>query len=311
MSQLPPEPRTWRATPEQRYERFPLVSLEDDYDSRLAFSAARHGIVLGLGSIPIEIRTDCSRLFDYISEVMGPFSETSEPVLRLAIGQTEGPLPLRKQLGTMAMYARGSRVVAKFREMAGFLDVEAGVGRCLLSGHNFRQDLANYLRFVMNAITPSQNAVLFHTAAIARDGKAYVFYGPSTAGKSTLSALAARRYQVMTDDMLILRYADGQLRAATCGFWGGETTVYPTKHLDLPIHGLYRLHKADSNRVERLSNATGAIDLVCQVPSMIRSALDHQRILDFMGRAAATVPFFELHFHKRDDSFWSTIDGLA
>ena len=93
-------------------------------------------------------------------------------------------------------------------------------------------------------MTPPLDAVLFHTAAVARGGRAYLFFGPSTAGKSTLTRLAARQHEIISDDMLVLRLSEGKLRAASCGFWGGETREFPTRRQDLEVAGLYRLRKA-------------------------------------------------------------------
>jgi len=305
-----PGRREWQPTPAERYRQFPIVELEEDYEERLRFDADRHRLVLALGGLPFEIRTSSEGIYEYMNEVFGPFVESGEPVCRLEVGETDGPLPLATQLGALATFQRGTRIIGRFREMAGFVDTATHTGRGLIAGQNYRQDLANFLRLAVNVVTPPLGAVLFHTAAVARNGRTYIFYGAASAGKSTLSELASRRYEIMTDDMLVLRLADGELRAATCGFWGGETKCYPTRRIELPIQAFFRLRKAERNRVSRLPDAIGVLDLICGVPSVARSAEQHQPTLEFASKAASQVAFHELEFHKNDDSFWSTIDAF-
>jgi len=305
-----PRMSEWKPLPASRYEMFPIVELEEDYRERLEFPADRHRIVLDLGGIPVEVRTDSHGVFEYLEETLGAFAVSSEPAVRLAIGQTDGLLPLRRQLGTLGMYAHGSHVFGRFRELAGYIDVETGDGRGVISGTNYRQDVFNFLRLVINAFAPSVDALLFHTAAVARDGRALLFYGPAMAGKSTLSRLAVQRYELMTDDMLMLRFSDGGLRAASCGFWGGETKEYASKPLDLPVAGFFRLRQGSENRLQPIRGAQRALDVVCQTPSMARRPHHHSAILDFASRAADAASFHELTFQKKDDSFWSVIDEL-
>ena len=110
--------------------------------------------------------------------------------------------------------------------------------------------------------------------------------------------------------MLVLRLEDGVLRAATCGFWGGETKEYPTCRIDLPVRGFFRLRKGPLNLVRPVPAAQAALEVVCGIPSMKRPLSDHRFLLEFAGAAAQAVPMHELQFHNRDDSFWSVVDEL-
>lgn len=308
MSYIIPPNREWTPALAAQNEP-PILDLEDDYEHRLAFSAERYRLVVGLGGISVEVKTDSIGIRDYLVEALGPFLEESEPQVRLAIGAAGEPFPLRTLIGTMMTYTRGPRVIGKFREMAGYIDTATGLGRGLVASENFRQNMLNYLRLVVDAMTPRLAAMLFHTAGVARNGHAYLFFGQATAGKSTLTRLAARRYEIMTDDMLVLRLDQGVTRAATCGFWGGETKDYPTKRIDLPVKALFRLRKGATNTLRRLDPAAAAFEVVCGIPSMVRPKSDYRGILDMASEVASRVPFYELQFHKNDDSFWSVIDA--
>ena len=289
----------------------PVLDLEPDYEQRLQFEDEdRYRLVLGLGGIATEIRTHSKGIEEYLPKTYGTFVESREPRVRLSLGSVEDDYPFRTLIGTMMTYTRGKRVIGKFREMAGYVDTATGAGRGLILRDNYRQDVNNYLRMVIDAMTPPLDAILFHTAGIARDGHCYLFYGPSAAGKSTITKLAAQRYDVLTDDMLILRLEDGVIRAASCGFWGGETKAYPTKKIDLPVKGFFRLKKGEKNRARRLDPIEAALEIVCGIPSMERPKRDYRFILDLASEAVARTPSYELEFHKEDDSFWGVIDEL-
>jgi hypothetical protein len=290
----------------------PVLALEPDYEERLRFAAGRHRFVLSLGGLPVEIATDSDGIAGYLKEHFGGFLDDREPSVRLELGEAdERAFPFETLVGSLITYARGSHVIGKFRTMAGFIDTARHRGRGLVAAGNYRQDLGNYLRFIIDAMMPPFGAVLFHTAGAARRGHAYLFYGPSTAGKSTITALLARQAEILSDDMLVVRLVDGRLRAATCGFWGGGTTEYPTRRIDLEVRALFRLRKAAEVSVTRIEPARAALDVLASVPNMERPARDREFVLDFAKAAAGSAPFFELAFRKGDDSFWSVIDELA
>lgn len=50
---------------------------------------------------------------------------------------------------------------------------------------------------------------LFHCSAVLKSGKAYVFTGPSGYGKSTISRMWGLKYQVLSDDLGILKKEKG------------------------------------------------------------------------------------------------------
>src|SRR5256885_3293464 len=60
---------------------------------------------------------------------------------------------------------------------------------------------------------------LLHAATVLRNGKAYVFFGRSGTGKSTVAALSPLG-SVLTDEISLLKRIDGQWHAFGTPFWG-------------------------------------------------------------------------------------------
>jgi len=78
---------------------------------------------------------------------------------------------------------------------------------------------------------------LLHAATVVRGGKAYVFTGRSGAGKSTVASLSPAG-TVLTDEISLLRFEDGEWRAYGTPFWGEFRAA--GSNSSAPIRGLFR-----------------------------------------------------------------------
>jgi hypothetical protein len=254
-------------------------------------------------------RTDDEAVRDHIRERYKKFLTPGEPSFIIDI-QTTDKLDFQTDNATYLTYRRGSHVIGKFRTMAGFFDTETKTGKASMERHSLKQDFENYLRCAMNAAAPVLDGILFHTSCIVKEGYGYLFFGPSTAGKSTLTRLSSH-FTVMTDDMIILkRTKNGTLFAATCGLWGGRTDDFPMIRLEVPVRHFFVIRKDTKNFLKEMSKQSAILEFLCNVPCMARDRSDVRKIMDFAETATENYTFYELHFHKEDSSFWRTIDEL-
>ncbi len=108
---------------------------------------------------------------------------------------------------------------------------------------------------------PSDRLFL-HAAAARVDGRALVFLGHSTAGKSTLSELLATRYPIIGDDALFLRRTgetswtvrDGRLRDGAIPGTLSEHDEDTHDQPESPLLSFMRIFKSDRPRIERIDN---------------------------------------------------------
>ncbi len=75
----------------------------------------------------------------------------------------------------------------------------------------------------MQALPRQRDALLLHASGIVMDGRGYVFFGPSGAGKTTVAKLAAGHGQLLTDENVVLRLRDGGVELCSTPFWGHST----------------------------------------------------------------------------------------
>jgi len=171
------------------------------------------------------------------------------------------------------------------------------------SGVRHEYALDSLLRMFLSwALLPEQGFLL-HAATVVHHGKAYVFFGRSGAGKSTVSRLSPSG-SVLTDEISLLKCVDGEWRAFGTPFWGefcadGQNT-------SAPMAGLFRLVQSPSNSTERLRPAELLRALLSCVLFFSSQPRDHERLLPILTTACRDVRGYNLQFQK-NRSFWEVL----
>lgn len=145
--------------------------------------------------------------------------------------------------------------------------------------------------------------LLFHAAGIVRGSRAYLFFGHSGSGKTTVARLS-RDGLVLNDDLVALLPSAGGWVAHATPFWN-PTQVRPTLS-QAPVAGLYRLVQAQKVRSETAGTAQALAEVLASVPVV---AADPGRGPELLHRALellGQVPVYYLHFLP-DDTFWQVV----
>ncbi len=96
-------------------------------------------------------------------------------------------------------------------------------------------------------------ALVLHAAGIVYEGKGYLFFGPSGAGKTTISRLWARSGASLINDDRVAVYRDKGVWTVTATPWHGED---PRVHnIHVPLHGVYHLIQDDVNDIHPVPSA--------------------------------------------------------
>lgn len=137
---------------------------------------------------------------------------------------------------------------------------------------------------------------LLHAAAILADEGAYVFFGPSSSGKTTVAELIEEG--VITDEIAAIR-RDGSGYLVSALPWRG-------KRVSAPLAGLFRLRQARETAFTRLSPVETVRQLLPCVFFSRADASELGRFLEIGGDLVKRVPCYEMHFAP-DGSFWDSI----
>ena len=129
----------------------------------------------------------------------------------------------------------------------------------------------NLLRWYFPRPLLQAGGFLMHAAGVIRDGRGYLFFGQSGAGKSTAASLIRHSdpsARVIGDDGVIIQIAPGTgvpwIHAAPLGC--GYSADAPSP-LSAPLAGMFALQQARRDSLEEMSRAEGAAALLASAMS--------------------------------------------
>jgi hypothetical protein len=172
-----------------------------------------------------------------------------------------------------------------------------------------RQRLSPYaadsvLRIVHTLLLSREHGFLLHASSVVRNARAYLFTGPSGAGKTTIARLAPADAVVLTDEISYVRRVGGRYMAYGTPFAGELSDS--GEPFAAPVAAVFGLARARDPGRERLAEAA-AVQMLMR--NMLFFAADPALIGDLLETAcdfAGAVPAFRLAFAP-DARVWSTI----
>lgn len=141
---------------------------------------------------------------------------------------------------------------------------------------------------------PDYDAFVFHGAAIAMDGRAYLFTAPSGTGKTSHGQIwrylwADRAYFLNGDKPILRRGPEGFLACGTP--WRGKEGFGVNE--TLPIQGICLLHRGTENRIERAAPEELIRFLTRQI-YIPRDPDRAERLLQLLDACCRTVPAWSM-----------------
>lgn len=142
---------------------------------------------------------------------------------------------------------------------------------------------------------PRFQGIMLHAAAVEFAGKAYLFSGPSTVGKSTHTRLWRQLLgdgvRFINDDKPALRYLDGKWYAYGTP-WCGKDGI--NENRKVPLAGICFLKQEHHNRIARLSSKEALIRFLSQSTKRISDPGVVQQMLSLVGKLVQDIPVYEL-----------------
>jgi hypothetical protein len=234
-------------------------------------------------------------------------AEGGVPELRIRVHVEEGDTFVPLDPGPWVIetvFENGRLDYASYLEK-GFVDLLSGDGRLVLRPN---ASIENFLRVVYAWLCLGYQGLLLHASGVLREGKAFVFFGYSGSGKSTIAGLAAG-HTVLSDDMVIIKKENGTYYAYGVPFRGAGQEA-PRTNAKGELKGLFRLRKGPEHRVEPLRPATAISELLADLPFVVKPDGNIGAVMAIAQDVVRTLPVAELFF-RRDTGFWSVIDDYC
>ena len=154
--------------------------------------------------------------------------------------------------------------------------------RYIISGMRFYFELLAFDGFML------------HSSAVAAEGRAYLFSGPSGVGKSTHTGnwlkLIEGSYILNDDKPAIRQMGDGKFYAFGTP-WSGKHDI--SRNEGLPLAGVAFIERAETNSIERIPPLEAAGLLLSQTVRNIR-AERMNILLELINKFIAEVPVYRL-----------------
>ena len=137
--------------------------------------------------------------------------------------------------------------------------------------------------------------MMLHSAAVEYDGRAYLFSGPSTVGKSTHTRLWRQLLgdgvQFFNDDKPAIRCVDGVWYAYGTP-WCGKDGINQNKKV--PIAGICYLKQGKVNEIRSLDQKEAMIYTISQSTKKLPAADKMIHLLSTVDKLVREVPMYEL-----------------
>lgn len=257
-----------------------------------------------------EIQVDCEAAPDWF-----PFLKQRYAPFFAATGLSDSPLQI-SVLPAQTLATTTKNKAPQFTEdgvvftqpgWEGSLDFSHQSGWIRPASSFFIEEIDYFMRVACALQAFRMGGLLFHAAGVVREERAYLFLGPSGAGKTTISRLSGEN-NILNDDLVLLRsHASGWTVYSTPFF--NPTQVAPRGGKQAPLAGMYGLVQDSCVYLEIPTPGQALAELVASVPVV---STDTRRAVELLTRCQsliADVPVLRLHFRK-DDSFWELINHL-
>jgi hypothetical protein len=176
-------------------------------------------------------------------------------------------------------------------------------GSLAISSRAPLDELDYFLRVVYALLAFEQGGLLFHSAGVVRDQKAFLFFGHSGVGKTTVARLS-RPYLLLNDDLILLKPDARGWQAHATPFYN-PTQLSPTA-AQAPLAGLFHLVQDQVTDLKPLPKAHSLAEMISNTPVLPLSPLLTPLLLKRLETLLDSTPIYNLHFRK-DASFWTLI----
>ncbi len=175
-------------------------------------------------------------------------------------------------------------------------------------GASFHGVFENYFRILFSYRLMECRGVLVHSSCVVDDsGDAYLFFGPSGAGKTTVSRLSLDTgRQVLSDDMNAVTPSGDNTVIEKLPFFGdlGRTSTLEASY---PLRAVCRLQKGENHKLQAMSRAEATAALLACSPNVNLNPFWQERLVSNLQALIQSVPVYFLTF-ARDGRFWEVLE---
>lgn len=209
-----------------------------------------HSVVVEIGGLPVGLRTTAP---DFAELLEGQYAGFLAPGASAASELDVTLVPPGTLAGTadVEVHRQAGCWVMTRGDFRAEWDPRTRRGQVQQSANPYAID--SVLRILHTLLLSNQGGFLVHAASAVRNGRAFLFAGPSGAGKTTLVRLAPADAVLLSDEISYVRRLEEGYRAFGTPFTGELARA--GENLSAPLAGFYLLEKGPGTRIEPLAEA--------------------------------------------------------
>jgi hypothetical protein len=288
-------------------EKYQTPEPIDFYSYR--FKNKPYSVMVEIAGLNIRIRTESLELFDSAMTRYNKFiSLTNNFSLNIDVHLSTAihfPNPNGTEDFFNDQIFQKSKCLVCSNYFTGYIEIDTKYGKVICADSNPLSWLEHFLRVTYAIISLQRGDLLFHGAALVKDGQGYVFFGPSGSGKSTVTELS-NNCTVLGDDLIVIKKREHLFRVYATPFNSEDDNGFQITNTDVPIIGLYRLKQNKTTFLKKMSPANILADLLMSIPSVNKNYSGSKTAIDLCARIVDSIPCYEMYF-KRDNEFWKFI----
>ena len=189
-------------------------------------------------------------------------------------------------------------------KLRGSIDIEEGDGELVVANSCPVAEIEYYLRAVFSLLAFRMGGLLLHSAGIVRHKGAYLFFGHSGSGKTTIAKFS-RDYLILNDDLVLLMPREIGWTAFATPFWnpGWSGSI----NTSAPVKALLRLVQDQKVFIEDMDNSVAIAEMISNVPVVPLNHAYTDKLIERCEKIVDKLEVYRLHFSK-DPSFWEVIE---
>jgi hypothetical protein len=164
--------------------------------------------------------------------------------------------------------------------------------------------------FYMNLLY--HGGMMLHASAIAYEGRAYLFSGPSGVGKSTHTRLWKETFGdkvvVFNDDKPALRFLDGQWFAYGTP-WCGKDGI--NANMKVPLAGICFLEQGETNTISLLDPKEAIPYIIPQTLHRFKTPGKAEQMLERVGMLITHIPMFHMVNRPNQEAVLLAYDTMS
>lgn len=264
-------------------------------------AAAGQEVIIGIGGVPIQIRSDCPEFVGMLEKRYAGFlAPDARPLVELDIDLVP-PRQITDEDDIAVRFSAGRWLIER-GDLRAELDPTLGRGRVVQSANPYSIDTV--LRIIHSLVLAQSGGLLVHAASCIRNGRAFLFSGVSGAGKTTISSLAPADATLLTDEISYLQRKENGYVAHGTPFAG--ELARPGENVQAPLGAVYLLRQGPENVIEPVKDSDAVRLVMENVLFFAQDPVLVDRVFESVCDLVRNVPVRRLTFFP-DNRVWDLI----